>query len=49
MSRDIRAVVDGIIHKPASGITIIVLAIPTEEAHGIERETMATLNVKEAS
>lgn len=47
MSRDIRAVVDGVIHRPEAGITIIVLAIPASEAHGIERETMATLNIKE--
>lgn len=49
MSRDVRAVVDGILPKPASGITIVVLAIPIGEAHGIEREDTVTLNVKEAS
>jgi hypothetical protein len=49
MSRDVQAVIDGILPKPASGITILVLAIPTEHAHGIEREDLVTLNIKEKS
>jgi hypothetical protein len=47
MSRDVHAIVDGILPKPASGITILVLAIPTEHAHGIERSDHVVLNIKE--
>ena len=47
MSRDIQAVVDAILPKPT--MTILVIAIPTEHAYGIEREDLVTLNIKEPS